>query len=170
MVTPARRPTPPFPEQHQEKPGLESRLRPQPEYQAPEYQGANKLKDLVAIVTGGDSGIGRAVAVLFAREGADVVLAYLPEEQSDAEETKRAVEAEGREAMLVAGDVRDSDFCRQLVERTVESFGKLDILVNNAAFQQHISNIEELTEEQWDALLGRTFTAISTWPKRRCLT
>jgi NAD(P)-dependent dehydrogenase (short-subunit alcohol dehydrogenase family) len=150
MVTPARRPTPPFPEQHQEKPGLESRLRPQPEYQAPEYRGANKLKDLVAIVTGGDSGIGRAVAVLFAREGADVVLAYLPEEQSDAEETKRAVEAEGREAMLVAGDVRDPTFCRELVERTVESFGKLDILVNNAAFQQHISNIEDLTEEQWD--------------------
>lgn len=153
MVTPTRQPTPPFPEQHLEKPGLESQLRPRPDYQAPEYRGADKLKDMVAIVTGGDSGIGRAVALLFAREGADVVISYLPEEQSDAEETKQAIEAEGREAMLVPGDVRDPDFCRQLVERTVESFGKLDILVNNAAFQQHIPNIEDLTEEQWD----RTF-------------
>lgn len=150
MVSPAHPPAPPFPEQHLEKPGLESQLRPQPLYEAAAYIGANKLKDLVAIITGGDSGIGRAVAVLFAREGADVVICYLPEEQSDAETTKQAVEAEGRDAMLVPGDVRDADFCRQLVERTVESFGKLDILVNNAAFQQHIANIEDLTEEQWD--------------------
>lgn len=153
MVTPARQPTPPFPEQHVEKPGLESQIRPRPEYHAPEYRGADKLKDLVAIITGGDSGIGRAVAVLFAREGADVILTYLPEEQSDAEQTKQVVEAEGREAVLVPGDVRDPDFCRELVERTVEAFGKLDILVNNAAFQQHQPGIEELTEEQWD----RTF-------------
>jgi NAD(P)-dependent dehydrogenase (short-subunit alcohol dehydrogenase family) len=153
MVTPVHQPTPPFPEQHIEKPGLESQLRPRPEYHAPEYRGADKLKDLVAIITGGDSGIGRAVAVLFAREGADVILTYLPEEHSDAEQTKQAVEAEGREAVLVAGDVRDPDFCRELVERTVEAFGKLDILVNNAAFQQHQPGIEDLTEEQWD----RTF-------------
>ena len=153
MVTPVHQPTPPFPEQHIEKPGLESHLRPRPEYHAPEYRGADKLKDLVAIITGGDSGIGRAVAVLFAREGADVILTYLPEEQSDAEQTKQAVEAEGHEAVLVAGDVRDPDFCRELVERTVEAFGKLDILVNNAAFQQHQPGIEDLTEEQWD----RTF-------------
>jgi NAD(P)-dependent dehydrogenase (short-subunit alcohol dehydrogenase family) len=153
MVTPVHQPTPPFPEQHVEKPGLESQLRPRPEYHAPEYRGADKLKDLVAIITGGDSGIGRAVAVLFAREGADVILTYLPEEQSDAEQTKQAVEVEGHEAVLVAGDVRDPDFCRELVERTVEAFGKLDILVNNAAFQQHQPGIEDLTEEQWD----RTF-------------
>jgi NAD(P)-dependent dehydrogenase (short-subunit alcohol dehydrogenase family) len=144
---------PPFPEQHQEKPGLESQIRPRPQFQAPEYRGADKLKDMVAIVTGGDSGIGRAVAVLFAREGADVAICYLPEEQSDAEETKRAVEAEGREAMLVPGDVSDPDFCRQLVERTVEAFGRLDILVNNAAFQQHQTSLEDISEEQWD----RTF-------------
>lgn len=154
MVSPAQQqPMPPFPEQHLEKPGIESQLEPRPQYEAPEYRGADKLKDKVAIITGGDSGIGRSVAVLFAREGADVVISYLPEEQSDAEETKRAIESEGREAMLVPGDVCDPDYCRELVERTVESFGKLDILVNNAAFQQRQASIEEISEEQWD----RTF-------------
>jgi len=150
MVTIPKQPSPPFPEQHLEKPGIESRLRPRPEYEAPLYRGADKLKDLAAIVTGGDSGIGRAVAVLFAREGADVVLSYLPEEQGDAEETKRAVEAEGRQAVLMPGDVRDPDYCRQLVDRALETFGKLDVLVNNAAFQQHQATIDDVTEEQWD--------------------
>lgn len=155
MVGPATEsePHPPFPPQHQEKPGVESRLEPRPQFLAPGYRGTEKLKDQVAIITGGDSGIGRAVAVLFAREGADVVISYLPEEQSDAEETQRAVQAEGRECMLVPGDVRDPDYCRHLVEGTIESFGRLDILVNNAAFQQHQPGILDLTEEQWD----RTF-------------
>jgi NAD(P)-dependent dehydrogenase (short-subunit alcohol dehydrogenase family) len=146
-------PRPPFPQQHQEKPGIESRLEPRPEFLAPAYRGSEKLKDQVAIITGGDSGIGRAVAVLFAREGADVVISYLPEEQSDAEETRRAIQAEGRECMTMPGDVRDPRYCRQLVEQTIESFGKLDILVNNAAFQQHQPGIQDLSEEQWD----RTF-------------
>ena len=148
-----RQPQSPMPAQHQEKPGLESELTPRPEYEAPLYRGAGKLLDKVALVTGGDSGIGRAVSVLYAREGADVGLVYLPEEQSDAEETRRAVEGEGRRALLIPGDVRDPRFCRDAVERTVGEFGKLDILVNNAAFQQHRKSLEEVSEEQWD----RTF-------------
>src|SRR5438552_16791762 len=111
-------------------------MTPQPEYQAPLYKSSDKLKDKVALITGGDSGIGRGVAVLYAREGADVGIVYLPQEQSDAEETKSAVESEGRRALLVPGDVTDPGFCRQAVERVVEKFGKLDILVNNAAFQK----------------------------------
>jgi len=106
--------------------------------------------DKVALITGGDSGIGRSVAVLYAREGADVAIVYLPEEQSDAEETREAVENEGRQALLIAGDVSDPDFCRDAVEQTVEEFGQLDILVNNAAFQQHQKSIEELSYAQWE--------------------
>jgi NAD(P)-dependent dehydrogenase (short-subunit alcohol dehydrogenase family) len=146
-------PKPPFPEQHQDKPGIEADLEPRPKYEAPFYRGAGKLEGKVALITGGDSGIGRAVAVLYAREGADTAIVYLPQEQVDAEETKRAVEAEGRKAILVPGDVGDPEFCRQVVDRTVEEFGRLDVLVNNAAFQQHQSDLESVTEEQWD----RTF-------------
>ncbi len=143
-------PKPPFPEQHQQKPGLESRVEPRPRYEAPAYRASGKLQERVALITGGDSGIGRAVALLYAREGADVAIIYLPQEQSDAEETQQAVEEEGSRTLLIAGDVSDPNFCRQAVESTVEAFGKLDILVNNAAFQQHQQNIEDLTEEQWD--------------------
>ncbi len=143
-------PKPPFPPQHQQRPGLESKVKPKPRYQAPLYRGSEKLKDKVALITGGDSGIGRAVAVLYAREGADVALVYLPEEQSDAEETLQAVEAEGRKALLIAGDVTDPRFCKKAVERTVREFGRLDVLVNNAAFQQHQESLENITEEQWD--------------------
>ncbi len=148
-----QQPTSPMPAQHQEKPGLESKLTPRPEYEAPLYRGAGKLEGKAALVTGGDSGIGRAVAVLFAREGADVAIVYLEEEQSDAEETRRAVEREGRRALLIPGDVRDAEFCRDAVERAVREFGKLDVLVNNAAFQQHQKSLEDVSEEQWD----RTF-------------
>src|SRR5581483_11509793 len=145
-----QQPKPPFPPQHQRKPGLESKMRPRPEYQAPLYKGADKLKDKRALITGGDSGIGRAVAVLYAREGADVAIVYLPEEQSDAEETRRAVEEEGRRALLIPGDVSDPDFCRWAVQQVIDEFEKLDILVNNAAFQQHQESPEELSDEQWD--------------------
>src|SRR5207248_10861129 len=126
-------PAPPLPEQHLKKPGLEADLELAPMYDAPHYKGSEKLKDMVALITGADSGIGRSVAVLFAREGADVAVAYLNEHE-DAEETKRAVEAEGRRCIIMAGDVADSRFCRAAVEQTIEEFGKLDILVNNAAF------------------------------------
>jgi len=142
-----------MPKQHQEKPGLESRVKPRPRYQAPLYQGSGKLEGKVALITGGDSGIGRAVAVLFAREGADVAITHLPEEKTDAQESKEAIEAEGRKGLVIAGDVRQPEFCRRAIERTVKGFGKLDILVNNAAFQQHQEGLEDLSAEQWD----RTF-------------
>ena len=146
-------PKSPMPAQHQAKPGIESEIRPQPEYEAPRYKGSGKLQDKIALITGGDSGIGRAVAVLYAREGADVAIVYLEEEQSDAEETRDAVEAEGQKCLLIPGDVRESAFCRKAVQRTVDEFGQLDILVNNAAFQQHQESLDDVTEEQWD----RTF-------------
>jgi NAD(P)-dependent dehydrogenase (short-subunit alcohol dehydrogenase family) len=145
-------PEPPLAKQHLEKPGLERDLEPRPEYEAPEYRGSGKLEDKVALVTGGDSGIGRAVAVLFAREGADVAIIYLDEDE-DAEETRRAVEAEGRRALLIPGDVTDPEFCREAVETTVRELDQLDILVNNAAFQEHVASLEELSDEQ----LERTF-------------
>jgi NAD(P)-dependent dehydrogenase (short-subunit alcohol dehydrogenase family) len=146
-------PKSPMPEQHQSKPGIEARLKPRPNFRGPLYRGSGKLNKKVALITGGDSGIGRAVAVLFAREGADVAFTFLDEEKRDANETKRAIEEEGQTAYAMVGDVRDAKTCRKLVERTVKKFGKLDILVNNAAFQQHQTGLEDLTEEQWD----RTF-------------
>ena len=151
--TPMNEPKPPFPEQKLERPGLESKLRPRPRYRAPAYKGADKLAGKVALVTGGDSGIGRAVAVLYAREGADVAIVYLPVEQSDAEATRAAVEGEGRRCELIPGDVTDAAFCKRAVDRTVEKLGRLDVLVNNAAFQNHVASIDELSEEQWE----RTF-------------
>jgi NAD(P)-dependent dehydrogenase (short-subunit alcohol dehydrogenase family) len=147
---PAGEPKPPFPAQHQKEPGLESRIEPRPRYQAPAYRPSGKLQDKAALITGGDSGIGRAVAVLYAREGADVAIVYLPQEQADAEETREAVEEEGGRCLLIPGDVSQAEFCQQAVERTVKQFGKLDILVNNAAFQQHQEEVEKLSEEQWD--------------------
>ena len=145
-------PAPPFPKQRLAKPGHESRLEPAPMYDNPHYKGSEKLKDMVAIVTGGDSGIGRSVAVLFAREGADVVVTYLSED-SDAEETRAAVEKEGRRCLAIAGDVSDSAFCRNAVARTLETFGRLDILVNNAAFQQHVDRIEDISDAHFDMTL-----------------
>ena len=146
-------PESPMPAQHLEKPGIEADLELQPRYEAPHYRAAGKLEGRAALITGGDSGIGRAVAVLFAREGADVSIVYLPEEQVDAEETRRAVESQGRRALLIPGDVRESSFCREAVGRVVGELGRLDILVNNAAFQQHQESIEDVTDEQFD----RTF-------------
>jgi NAD(P)-dependent dehydrogenase (short-subunit alcohol dehydrogenase family) len=148
-----KQPKSPLPAQHQRKPGVEAKLKPRPRYEAPLYAGAGKLTEKVALITGGDSGIGRAVAVLFAREGADVAFTYLKPEKQDAEETKRAIEAEGQRAYPLSGDVRDPKVCKKLVEKTVEEFGKLDILVNNAAFQQHQETLEDVSEAQWD----RTF-------------
>ena len=143
-------PMSPMPPQHQPKPGVEAELEPRPNYLAPLYKGAEKLKDKVALITGGDSGIGRAVAVLFAREGADVAFTYLKEEKRDADETKRAIEAEGQRAIAVQADLTDPKVCKKVVDKTVEEFGKLDILVNNAAFQQHQKGLEDVSDEQWD--------------------
>lgn len=148
-----KEPKSPMPAQHQEKPGIESKLKPRPNYEAPFYQGSGKLNKKVALITGGDSGIGRAVAVLFAREGADVAITYLPVEEADAEETREAVEAEGRRALLIAGDLCKPNFSGKAVKQTVAKFGKLDLLVNNAAFQQHQKSLLDLSDEQWD----RTF-------------
>ena len=146
-------PKSPMPEQHQRKPGLESKIKPRPRYQAPHYKGSGKLENKVALITGGDSGIGRAVAVLFAREGADVAFTYLPQEKGDALETAEAIEAEGRKVYFIDGDLKKPEFSRRAVKETIAKLGKLDILVNNAAYQQHQPGLEELSEEQWD----RTF-------------
>jgi len=140
-------PEPPMPTDHLPKPGLEADLKVRPEYRAPQYRGSDKLKGKVALVTGGDSGIGRAVSVLFAREGADVAIVYLDEDE-DAEETRRAVEAEGRRCILIPGDVGESGFCNAAVDYTVQQLGRLDILVNNAAFQQTQLALEDITDEQ----------------------
>jgi NAD(P)-dependent dehydrogenase (short-subunit alcohol dehydrogenase family) len=139
-----------LPPQQQEKPGIESEMRPRPQYLGPNYRAAGKLQDKVALITGGDSGIGRSVAVLYAREGADVAIVYLPDEQSDAEETQREVEKCGRRMLLLPGDVCDRQFCQRSVGRTIEAFGRLDILVNNAAYQQSQDRLEDIGEQQWD--------------------
>jgi NADP-dependent 3-hydroxy acid dehydrogenase YdfG len=137
-----------FPAQHLAKPGREADLKVRPMFEAPSYLGSEKLKDRAAIITGGDSGIGRAIAVLYAREGADVAIVYL-DEHEDAEETKRAVEGEGRRCIIISGDVADPKFCEDAVKQTIKVFGKLDVLVNNAAFQQH-ATFDQLSEEQFD--------------------
>jgi NAD(P)-dependent dehydrogenase (short-subunit alcohol dehydrogenase family) len=121
-------------------------------YDAPHYKGSEKLKGKVAIITGADSGIGRSVAVLYAREGADVSVCYL-NEHDDAEATKAAIEQEGRRCILISGDVANYDFCKAAVERTVKEFGRLDVLVNNAAFQEHVLDFEDLTEAHFDRTL-----------------
>ena len=123
-------------------------MTPRPRYEAPTYAGSGKLRGKVALITGGDSGIGRAVAVLYAREGADVAIVYLKAEQADAEETCAAVEAEGRRCLLLPGDVSRSAFCDRAVERTVTELGRLDVLVNNAAFQQHQPALDAVSDEQ----------------------
>lgn len=142
-------PVPPLPAQHLDKPGSEQDLELKPQFLAPAYKGSGKLEGMAAIITGGDSGIGRAVAVLFAREGADVAIVYL-NEHDDAEETCRHIEAEGKKCILIPGDVKDSGFCRAAVEQAVQAFGKLDILVNNAAFQEHADSLLDLTDERFD--------------------
>jgi NAD(P)-dependent dehydrogenase (short-subunit alcohol dehydrogenase family) len=139
-----------MPAQHLEEPGLEQDLRLKPQFEAPTYKAGGKLAGLAALITGGDSGIGRAVAVLYAREGADVAIVHLPEEQPDAEEVRKHVEGAGRRFLSIAGDVRDSTFCIEAVERTVGAFGRLDILVNNAAHQKDKASLEEIDDAEWE--------------------
>jgi NAD(P)-dependent dehydrogenase (short-subunit alcohol dehydrogenase family) len=154
MPNTERRPRAPMPKQQQTAPGLESKMKPRPKYRAPEYRGAKKLEGKVALITGGDSGIGRAVAVLFARESAaGLALVYLPEEESDAQETRRVVEKEGAKCLLIPGDVQSRIFCESAIEQTVDKFGGLDVLVNNAAYQNECDDLESISDEQ----LERTF-------------
>jgi len=143
---------PPQPSQQQRPPGLEAEMDPRPDYGEQSYRGSDRLKGKAALITGGDSGIGRAVALAFAREGADVLISYLNEEP-DARETSRVVEAAGRKCVAVPGDIQDEGHCRQLVDRAVREFGKLDVLVNNAAFQMTRESLDQISTEEFD----RTF-------------
>lgn len=145
-------PESPISKQHLEKPGIEADLNFEPMCDAPYYKGSDKLKDKVAIITGGDSGIGRAVAILFAREGADIAIVYLNEHE-DAEATRKMVEQEGRKCITISGDVTNRQFCFDAIEETVKELGKLDVLVNNSAFQLHVANFEDLSEEHFDTTL-----------------
>lgn len=141
------------PPQHQDQqPGRESEMTPRPKADDPQYRGSGKLQDKVALITGGDSGIGRAVAIFYAKEGADVAILYL-NEHDDAKETKRLVEEQGRRAVTIAGDIGDENFCQQAVQQAVDALGKLDILVNNAAEQHPQESILDISKEQ----LERTF-------------
>ncbi|NOU88228.1 SDR family oxidoreductase [Paenibacillus sp. LMG 31460] len=153
-------PIPPYPSQHQDQqPGIESLMNPRPVFDNPNYKGSGKLKDKVAIITGGDSGQGRAIAVAFAKEGADVVIVYL-NEHSDAEETKQHIEQKGRRCLSIAGNIGSEAFCKQVMEQTILQFGKLDILVNNAA-EQHIQNgLENITSEQMEKTFRTNFFSI----------
>ena len=148
-----KQPKPPFPRQHQRRPGIEADITPAPRFSATDYAGSGVLFNKVALITGGDSGIGRAAAVLCAREGAEIAIVYLKAEQEDAERTAEAVAAEGRQILLLPGDVRSSAFCKRAVEKTVARFGHLDILINNAAYQKHRESIGEIDDQQ----LKRTF-------------
>ncbi|OHV19556.1 SDR family oxidoreductase [Rhizobium sp. RMa-01] len=142
-------PTPPFPSQKQPMPGFTAQMDPVPDHGEKTYRGSERLKGKRAIITGGDSGIGRAVAIAYAREGADIVISYLDEDE-DADETKRLVEEAGRKAVLVSGDIQDPALCRQIVETTVKELGGIDILVNNAAHQASFKSIDEISDEEWE--------------------
>lgn len=137
-----------FPEQQQSQPGDEHKMRPEPEIIRDDYKGSEKLKDKVALITGGDSGIGRSVAVHFAREGAHVAIVYYNEDE-DAEKTRSLVEKEGRKCLILEGDLKEEDFCREVVKRTLNEYGKLDILVNNAAMQFPEGEVEDVSSEQF---------------------
>src|SRR5947209_20162341 len=142
-------PKPPFPEQKQPMPGSEEAMDPKPDYGEDSYKGSGKLKDKKAVITGGDSGIGRAVALAFAREGADVLISYYNEHE-DAEKTKKVVEDSGRKAILMPGDIKDPKHCRAIIDKAVKEFGRVDILVNNAAHQASFKDVEEISDEEWD--------------------
>jgi NAD(P)-dependent dehydrogenase (short-subunit alcohol dehydrogenase family) len=142
-------PQPPFPPQQQPMPGTTARMQPRPDHGETSYKGSGRLQGKKAVITGGDSGIGRAVAIAYAREGADVVIAYLSE-HDDAKEVKELIEKEGRKAVLVAGDLQDAAHCRSVIQRAVDELGGIDILVNNAAHQATFADIGDITDEEWE--------------------
>ncbi len=144
---------PPFEEGEQSPPGSEEKMRNRPDHGEESYRGYNRLRDKVAVITGADSGIGKAVAIAYAREGAHVAISYLPEEESDAQDTLRWVKEAGRRGLPIAGDIRDENYCRKIVDRATAEFGRIDILVNNAAYQMTHNGIEDFSSEEWD----RTF-------------
>jgi NAD(P)-dependent dehydrogenase (short-subunit alcohol dehydrogenase family) len=152
-------PQPPLPEQEQSPPGIEAEMQPRPDYGEESYRGHGRLEGKVAVITGGDSGIGRAVALAFAREGADVLIAYLNEEP-DAAETARVVEASGRRCVAVAGDISDEGHCESIVRRAIDELGRLDVLVNNAAYQMMYPSIQEISTEEWDKTLRTNLSAM----------
>jgi NAD(P)-dependent dehydrogenase (short-subunit alcohol dehydrogenase family) len=156
----AQFPKPPFPKQPQPAPGLQAGMRPKPDHGETSYRGHGRLKGRKALITGGDSGIGRAAAIAFAREGADVAIAYLPSEEADAQEVVALIEAEGRKAAAIAGDIKQQQFCEDLVEQAVEALGGLDILVNNAGKQVSRPALDEITTEQFDATLKTNLYAM----------
>jgi NAD(P)-dependent dehydrogenase (short-subunit alcohol dehydrogenase family) len=143
-------PKPPFAPQQQTAPGLSGSMDPEPDYGEHSYKGSGRLEGKVALITGGDSGIGRAVALAFAREGADVLISYLPEEEPDAQETRRLVEGAGRRIVLAPGEIQSAQHCRSLVARTISELGRLDILVNNAAHQETLESLDEISDEEWE--------------------
>ncbi|BCI70407.1 short chain dehydrogenase family protein [Sphingomonas sp. S17] len=153
------RPTPPQPEQQQDMPGETEAMDPRPDHGEHSYAGHGKLTDKKAIITGADSGIGRAVAIAFAREGADVVISYLSEDK-DAAETQRLVEQAGRKALLIPGDISDPAHCRTIVERAVQTFGRVDILVNNAAHQATFQSVEDISDEEWEVTFATNIHAM----------
>lgn len=152
-------PVPPFPKQKQDPPGTEDAMQPQADHGEKSYKGSGKLLDKKAIITGGDSGIGRAVAIAFAREGADVLISYLDDvEDKDANETAKYIEESGRKALLVKGDIRSEEHCRMIVEKAVAEFGKIDILVNNAAFQMARESLQEIPSDEWQKTFDTNIT------------
>jgi NAD(P)-dependent dehydrogenase (short-subunit alcohol dehydrogenase family) len=147
------------PSQQQQPPGLTGQMQPKPDHGEETYKGSGRLSDKATIITGGDSGIGKAVAIAFAREGADVLISYLEEEDEDAQDTKWWVEEAGHKAVLVPGDVADPAHCRAIVDKAVEEFGRVDVLVSNAAFQMTRNSLEEIPDEEWDHTLATNLSA-----------
>lgn len=152
-------PQPPFPEQQQPYPGLAKKMDPVPDHGEETYRGNGRLEGKKALITGGDSGIGRAVAIAFAREGADVAISYLNEHE-DAQDVKRVIEADGRQCLLLPGDIADPAQCRDIVARTVDAFGTLDVLVNNAAHQSYFESLEEIPDEEWETTMAVNISAM----------
>ena len=152
-------PKPPFPAQQQSEPGSSTRMDPEPDYGEQSYRGADRLRGMKAVITGSDSGIGRAVALAYAREGADVLVAYL-DEHDDAQETRRLIEAAGQRCVLFPGDIGRAETCRELIDKAVESFGQIDVLVNNAAHQMSFDSLEEIPDEEWERTFAVNISAM----------